>query len=74
MAARGRVQRARAALTPQADADVDELLLDVLVDSDFVELLDDELSLPELPELPDELELDDVPALEDVSVPRLSLR
>ncbi|WZH54487.1 MAG: hypothetical protein PIR53_19820 [Nocardioides alkalitolerans] len=59
------------------DAGVDvllEVLLDELDVSDFVDVLDDELSLLELPELPDELELDDVPALEDVSVPRLSLR
>jgi hypothetical protein len=47
------------------------VLLEELDVSDFVDVLDDELSLPELP---DELELDDVPALEDVSVPRLSLR
>lgn len=52
-------------------------VLDELEESVFVELLDDELSLPEPPEppeLPDVDELDDVPLLEDVSAPRLSLR
>lgn len=71
------MRRVAPASVPQVDAGVDvllEVLLDELDVSDFVDVLDDELSLLELPELPDELELDDVPALEDVSVPRLSLR
>lgn len=71
------MRRVAPASVPQVDAGVDvllEVLLDELDVSDFVDVLDDELSLLELPELLDELELDDVPALEDVSVPRLSLR
>ncbi|GAB3067802.1 hypothetical protein [Nocardioides zeae] len=51
-----------------------DVLLEELDESDFVVLLDDELSLLELLEPPDVLELDEAPLLEDVSVPRLSLR
>lgn len=71
------MRRVAPASVPQVDAGVDvllEVLLDELDVSDFADVLGDELSLLELPELPDELELVDVPALEDVSVPRLSLR
>ena len=53
------------------DDEVDDVLLDEpdeLDVSDFVEVLDDELSVFVV------VELDDVPLLEDVSVPRLSLR
>lgn len=68
------MRRVAPASGSQVDAGVDvllELLLDEpdeLDESDFPELLDDELSLFVV------VELDDVPLLEDVSVPRLSLR